>query len=145
MQSNRGRDTRPELRLRSQVHALGLRYRVDAQPLPGLRRRADMVFRGARVAVFLDGCFWHGCPEHYTAPAANRAFWAEKVAANVARDRETDRVLAAAGWTVLRFWEHDEPTDAAAVVKSVVTAGLAAPGKGSRPGRRTTRGDPRPA
>ena len=125
MQSNRGRDTRPELRLRSHVHALGLRYRVDAQPLPGLRRRADLVFRRARVAVFLDGCFWHGCPQHYSAPGANASFWAEKVAGNAARDRETDRALAAAGWVALRFWEHEDPAEAAAAIQAVVTKRLA--------------------
>jgi DNA mismatch endonuclease (patch repair protein) len=122
MKANRGRDTRPEMDLRSRIHHLGLRYRVDAQPLPHLRRRADLVFRGPRVAVFLDGCFWHGCPEHYTAPEANKAYWADKVEANVRRDRETDRLLTKAGWAVLRFWEHDDPVEAAALVAKVVTA-----------------------
>lgn len=120
MQSNRGRDTAPELRLRSAVHRLGLRYRVDQRPLPTVRRRADLTFRTARVAVFLDGCFWHGCPEHYTAPHANGAFWAEKVRRNVQRDRETDRVLTDAGWRVLRFWEHDDPDEAALRVLAAV-------------------------
>ncbi|WP_425517113.1 very short patch repair endonuclease [Miltoncostaea marina] len=120
MQANRGRDTAPELRLRSAVHALGLRYRVDTRPLASLRRTADLVFRGPRIAVFVDGCFWHGCPEHYSAPATNESFWAEKVAANVARDRDTDRALREAGWTVLRFWEHDDPGKAAAAVQAAV-------------------------
>lgn len=89
-QANRGRDTKPERRLRSAVHGLGLRYRVDQAPIPGVRRRADLVFRHARVAVFLDGCFWHGCPEHYSFPKANAEFWAEKRRRNMERDRETD-------------------------------------------------------
>ena len=79
MQSNKSRDTKPELALRSAVHALGLRYRVAAKPLAGLRRTADLVFPRAKVAVFLDGCFWHGCPQHHTVASANAKFWADKV------------------------------------------------------------------
>lgn len=85
MQSNKSRDTKPELALRSAVHSMGLRYRVDARPLKALRRRADLVFPRAKVAVFLDGCFWHGCPVHHTVAAANASFWAEKVSTNRAR------------------------------------------------------------
>jgi DNA mismatch endonuclease (patch repair protein) len=94
MQSNKSRDTKPELALRSAVHSLGLRYRVDARPLKALRRRADLVFPRAKVAVFLDGCFWHGCPVHHTVAAANASFWAEKVSTNRARDSDTDAKLA---------------------------------------------------
>lgn len=122
MQSNRARDTKPELALRSAVHALGLRYRVAARPLPQLRRTADMVFASARVAVFLDGCFWHGCPEHHTAARSNATFWAEKVLANRDRDRDTDRRLAKAGWLSLRIWEHEDSEVAARVVAQVVRA-----------------------
>ncbi len=122
MQSNKGRDTKPELALRSAVHALGLRYRVSAKPLGDLRRTADLVFPRARVAVFLDGCFWHGCPEHHTVASANATFWAEKLAGNRARDRDTDGRLAAAGWVSVRIWEHEDPRAAARHVEKVVRA-----------------------
>ena len=122
MQSNKSRDTKPELALRSAVHALGLRYRVAAKPLVGLRRTADMVFPGARVAVFLDGCFWHGCPQHHTVASANAKFWADKVAGNRARDRDTDERLAEAGWVSVRVWEHEDPIEAAQRVREVVAA-----------------------
>ncbi|MEV0054030.1 MULTISPECIES: very short patch repair endonuclease [Saccharopolyspora] len=106
MQAIRNRDTAPERLIRSLVHAQGLRYRVCARPLPDLRRTADMVFRPSKVAVFIDGCYWHGCPEHYKAPSRNPEYWSDKVARNIARDRDTDQRLADAGWLVLRFWEH---------------------------------------
>lgn len=122
MQANRGRDTGPELALRRAVHALGLRYRVDARPLPSLRRRADMVFTRAKVAVFMDGCFWHGCPDHHTVAKTNAEFWAEKVRGNRERDEETNRLLDEAGWAVVRVWEHEDPVDAAARVRRVVVA-----------------------
>ncbi|WP_284235055.1 very short patch repair endonuclease [Mycobacterium antarcticum] len=122
MQSNKSRDTKPELALRSAVHALGLRYRVSAKPLRELRRTADLVFPRAKVAVFLDGCFWHGCPEHHTVASANATFWAEKVEANRARDRDTDGRLAAAGWVSVRIWEHEDPVVAARQVEEVVRA-----------------------
>jgi DNA mismatch endonuclease, patch repair protein len=131
MRSNKGRDTAPELALRRAVHALGLRYRVSARPLPGVRRTADLVFTRARVAVFLDGCFWHGCPEHHTVAATNAGYWRDKVTRNRARDAETDRLLAEAGWLAVRVWEHEEPLEAAARVAQVVS--------GRRPDR------PRPA
>jgi DNA mismatch endonuclease (patch repair protein) len=122
MQSNKRRDTKPELALRKAVHGLGLRYRVDAKPLTQMRRRADMVFSRAKVAVFLDGCFWHGCPEHHTVAKANAEFWADKVSGNRARDRDTDERLAAAGWVCVRVWEHEDPQLAAARVAEVVRA-----------------------
>jgi DNA mismatch endonuclease (patch repair protein) len=120
MQSNRSRDTKPELALRSAVHARGLRYRVAAKPLTGLRRTADLVFPRAKVAVFLDGCFWHGCPEHHTVAASNATFWADKVAGNRTRDRDTDSRLADAGWVSVRVWEHEDPVEAARRVEEVV-------------------------
>jgi DNA mismatch endonuclease (patch repair protein) len=101
------------------LHARGLRYRVDAV-LPGMRRRADLLFTSARVAVFIDGCFWHGCPDHGTQPKSNAAWWAEKIISNVKRDRDTDQRLAAEGWTVVRVWEHEAPAMAAARVAAVV-------------------------
>src|SRR5919107_2002682 len=114
MRSNRGRDTSPELAVRRAAHALGLRYRVDARPLPEVNRRADLVFTRARVAVFIDGCFWHACPEHGTSPRTNSDYWGPKIARNVERDEETDRLLRDAGWLPLRIWEHEPPGDGAA-------------------------------
>lgn len=120
MQANRGRDTTPELRVRRLVHAAGLRYRVDARPLAGLNRRADLVFSKARVAVFIDGCFWHGCPEHHTVARTNREFWLAKVRRNRERDEETDLLLADAGWWVLRRWEHEDPQQVTAAIIATV-------------------------
>lgn len=114
------RDTAAELRLRSAMHALGLRYVVDQHVLPGLRRRADVVFTRARVAVFVHGCFWHGCPDHGTWPKANAEWWREKIKANQVRDRDTEARLTAAGWRVVTVWEHEEPRFAARMVAEVV-------------------------
>lgn len=116
MQANQRRDTRPELAVRHLLHAAGLRYRVDFAPLGG-RRRADIVFTRRRIAVFIDGCFWHGCPAHATLPKRNSGYWLPKLRRNIERDRETDEVLRLAGWCVLRFWEHEAPE---VVVESVV-------------------------
>lgn len=113
------RDTKPELALRRAVWRLGLRYWVDVPPVPG-RRRADLDFPRARVAVYLDGCFWHRCPAHGTLPTANREWWIAKLEANVARDRDTDAALAAQGWTVVRVWEHEGPLYGAARVVEAV-------------------------
>jgi DNA mismatch endonuclease, patch repair protein len=120
MRANRGRDTRPERALRSAAHALGLRYRVSTRPLPKLRRTADLVFTRAKVAVFLDGCFWHGCPEHFRPAKVNEDFWSTKIADNQRRDQDTDRKLAEAGWTVVRVWEHEDSVDAALRIASLV-------------------------
>ncbi|MEU9013034.1 very short patch repair endonuclease [Streptomyces sp. NPDC048479] len=120
MQAIRSRDTQPERLLRRLLHAQGLRYRVAAKPLPDLRRTADIVFRPTKVAVFIDGCYWHGCPEHYVPPRTNPGYWSDKVAGNMARDRDTDRRLTEAGWTVLRFWEHESPEECASTVLRVV-------------------------
>lgn len=121
MQAIRSRDTKPEKLIRRLVHANGLRYRVAAKPLPDLRRTADMVFRAAKVAVFIDGCYWHGCPEHYVAPKTNPGYWSDKVARNMARDRDTDQRLTEAGWLVLRFWEHSSAEECAAEISRLVT------------------------
>lgn len=99
--------------LRRELHRRGLRFRVDYAPLPGLRSKADIVFTRPRVAVFLDGCFWHACPEHGNLPKANREWWRAKLALNVARDRRNEQALVEAGWLVLRVWEH-EPVGTAA-------------------------------
>ena len=112
-------DTQPELLLRRALHRLGLRYRVHLRPARGIRRQADIVFTRAKVAVFVDGCFWHRCPQHGTEPKANAAWWKVKLDRNVDRDRETDQVLTAAGWTVIRVWEHEDLIEAA---RRVVTA-----------------------
>ena len=123
MAKQRTRDTAAELLLRRLLHARGLRYRVDA-PVPGLpRRRADLTFAASRVAVFVDGCFWHGCPEHKTAPRKNADWWAAKLARNVERDRETDAHLAELGWCVVRIWEHEDPECAADRVEAAVRSG----------------------
>lgn len=113
MQRQRRRDTDPETRLRQELWRRGLRYRVDVAPLSGMRRRADIVFTRAKVAVFVDGCFWHRCPDHATVPKSNRAWWRAKLEANVLRDRDTDRRLLETGWTVVRVWEHENPVSAA--------------------------------
>jgi DNA mismatch endonuclease (patch repair protein) len=124
MANTRGRDTTSELALRRAVHALGLRYRVDVRPVPSIRRRADLVFTRATVAVFLDGCFWHGCPEHISWPRRNAAYWRSKIEANQRRDLETDRLLRAGGWTVVRVWEHEVPSEAAHQIARVVRGRL---------------------
>ncbi|GAA4570262.1 very short patch repair endonuclease [Planotetraspora kaengkrachanensis] len=128
MQSNKGRDTRPELALRKAAHALGLRYRVSARPVPSVRRTADMVFPKAKIAVFLDGCFWHGCPEHHTKSATNAEYWAEKVRRNRERDAETDGLLTAEGWLAIRIWEHEPPLQAAQMIASIVASRRIRPG-----------------
>jgi DNA mismatch endonuclease (patch repair protein) len=119
MERQQRRDTKPELAIRRAVWRSGLRYLVDIAPIPG-RRRADLVFTRAKVAVYVDGCFWHSCPLHATIPKSNREWWTEKLAANVARDRNTDAVLAERGWTVVRVWEHEDVDIAAAHVATVV-------------------------
>ena len=122
MQGNRGRDTRPEMAVRSEVHRRGLRYRVDEQPLASLRRRADLVFRPSKVAVFVDGCLWHGCQEHCRIPKTHEDYWSEKIGRNVTRDRDTDSKLREAGWLPVRIWEHDDPAEAADRIAEVVTS-----------------------
>ncbi|MER7589348.1 very short patch repair endonuclease [Micromonospora sp. NPDC127501] len=122
MQSNRSRDTKPELLLRRALHGRGLRYRVCANPLPDLRMKADIVFRPARVAVEVRGCFWHGCPEHYRKPSSNSDYWSAKVARNVARDEKNSKALAAAGWLLISVWEHEDPDEMAAVVAAAVSS-----------------------
>lgn len=120
MLGNRSRDTKPELAVRRAVHYRGMRYRVATRPLRAIRRTADLVFSRARVAVFVDGCFWHGCPSHFVPPKTNPEYWHEKIQGNVARDRNTDRLLAEAGWTVVRVWEHQDPEVAADAVEAAI-------------------------
>jgi DNA mismatch endonuclease (patch repair protein) len=124
MKSTGRRDTAPEVALRTLLHRMGFRYRIDRKPLPGLRRRADLVFVGARIAVYIDGCFWHGCPLHATWPKENAKFWHDKIEANRRRDADTDRRLQDARWTVIRVWEHESPVTAAERVAAAVRTTL---------------------
>ena len=123
MRGNRGRDTGPELALRRVLHARGLRYFVNRRPEAAIRRTADVVFPKAHVAVFVDGCFWHGCPQHHVAAKANAEFWAQKVARNRERDAETDLLLMERGWRVVRIWEHVSADVAADLVENAVAQG----------------------
>lgn len=129
MVRQRRSDTEPEMAIRRLLHARGMRYRVDA-PLPGSRRRADIVFTRARVAVFVDGCFWHGCAQHATTPKRNTDWWRDKITANTERDRDTDARLRAAGWIVLRVWEHESPDEAAERIADVVNDRFKRRGRG---------------
>ncbi|MEY9907965.1 DNA mismatch endonuclease Vsr [Catenulispora sp. MAP12-49] len=122
MKANKGSNTKPELRLRSLLHRAGLRYRVNSRPLEDLRRTADIVFLKPRVAVFVDGCFWHGCPEHHRPASRNSEFWQQKIEANQQRDAETNARLEGEGWTVIRVWEHEDPVLAAELVLNTVRA-----------------------
>lgn len=108
MRANKRRDTGPEMRIRRVLHRRGFRYRVDVAPIEGVRRRADLVFTRARIAVFVDGCFWHGCSEHYIEPKANSEYWKSKISTNQSRDDETNRILGDSGWLVIRAWEHED-------------------------------------
>ena len=124
MQGNRSRDTKPEMAVRSAVHRRGMRFRVSARPQPELARTADLVLRKTRIAVFVDGCFWHGCPDHHTQPATNSRYWTDKIARNIERDIETNAYLQKTGWTVLRFWEHEDPEAVADQVQQAVRSAL---------------------
>ena len=128
MRRQRRRDTKPEMALRQELHRLGLRYRVDRSVIPGVRRRADVVLTRAQIAIFVDGCFWHSCPTHGTRPRANAEWWAKKLRSNLTRDRDTDSQLRAAGWRVVRVWEHEDMHAAAAKILSIVE------GQPNRPG-----------
>lgn len=121
MRGNRGRDTAPELLLRRELHRRGLRYRVNASPVKSLRCRPDILFPRQKVAVFVDGCFWHSCPEHGTAPQTNTAYWQAKLARNIERDRANDQALGQLGWTVVRVWEHESAELAAERVSAALS------------------------
>lgn len=114
--------TAPEMELRRRLHRGGLRFRIGL-PVPGRPRRTiDIAFTRARLAVFVDGCFWHGCPDHGGKPRTNAAFWEAKIAGNRTRDRETDAHLEGAGWVVLRLWEHVLPAEAVYAVRAALAA-----------------------
>jgi DNA mismatch endonuclease (patch repair protein) len=120
MLGNRSRDTRPEMVVRSLVHRAGLRFWVARRPCKLVRGAADLVFPRTQVAVYVDGCFWHKCSSHFVLPKTNVDYWRDKIDGNAARDRATRATLEAAGWTVLRFWEHEDPTDVAERIISTV-------------------------
>lgn len=124
MRGQRRRDTACEVAIRRALHALGFRFRIDARPIPSWRRRADIVFRRAGVAVFVDGCFWHGCPRHSRPPRANARWWSAKIERTRRRDLETTAELKSLGWHVLRVWEHESPVRAARRIAEVVRARL---------------------
>ncbi len=130
--ANRSRDTRPELAFRRAAHRLGLRYRVDGRPIPAIRHRADLVFRRARVGVFIDGCFWHGCPEHYRLPRVHPEYWQVKITGNQARDAAIDEFLATQGWLSVRVWEHEDMPAAALHLAVLVRARSQAGAGGGR-------------
>lgn len=117
----RQKGTSAELALRRQLYGKGIRYRVDFEVLRRPRRVADIAFPGLRIAVFVDGCFWHGCPEHATWPKNNSDFWRQKIEANRLRDMDTNERLKNDGWLVLRFWEHEPADMAASAVEDAIT------------------------
>lgn len=120
MQRQRRSGTAPEMAIRRELHRLGLRYRVDIAPVADQRRRADLVFPRAKVAVFVDGCFWHGCAQHGSWPKANAEWWRQKIARNRERDADTDAHLRAAAWLPIRVWEHEDPRTAAQHIAEAV-------------------------
>jgi DNA mismatch endonuclease, patch repair protein len=145
MRAIRRTDTKPEIVLRQALHKLGYRYRKDYRldTDGGKRVRPDIVFTSRRVAVFVDGCFWHACPEHGRNPAVNDWYWAPKLRRNVERDRAADETLAGAGWQVVRIWEHESLEAAVAAV--IAAVGPRDPSAGSSPGTHTGPGPDEPA
>ena len=124
MSAARRRDTTPEMLLRRELHRRGRRFRVVTKVPGNNRRTIDIAFPRQRLAVFVDGCFWHSCPEHGTKPASNSSWWKTKLAANRSRDADTDRLLDAAGWTVLRIWEHESVDEAADKVEAALAGAV---------------------
>lgn len=121
MSAIKRRDTKPERTIRSLLHAAGKRYRVDVRlKLDGAQPRPDILFTRARVAVFIDGCFWHCCPEHGRQPGVNSGYWEAKLERNIARDQAANEALVSAGWSVVRVWEHEHPEQAVRRIIMVV-------------------------
>jgi DNA mismatch endonuclease (patch repair protein) len=146
MRANRRTDTKPEMALRRALHGQGLRYRKDYRlDLAGARVRPDIAFTARKVAVFVDGCFWHACPEHGTKPASNTWYWGPKLARNVERDRNADAALTAAGWRVVRVWEHVPLADAVAAVVGALTPARAPAPPQTQPHPATAAQGPAPA
>jgi DNA mismatch endonuclease, patch repair protein len=110
------RDTKPEKTIRRRLWSMGLRYRIN-YPLPG---KPDIVFRREKIAIFIDGCFWHRCPFHYQSPSTNAEFWEKKISSNVRRDREIDEKLSSSGWNVIRYWEHEVKENLERVVQDII-------------------------
>lgn len=127
MQSNRPRTTKPETTLRAALHREGLRFRKHLRPVRGSRQEVDIAFTRVKLAVFVDGCFWHGCPAHATFPVTNQAWWAAKLANNRERDRRFNELLKQDGWTVMRLWEHESTADALGRVQGALALLDAAP------------------
>lgn len=140
MRGNRKRDTRPELALRRAVHRQGLRFRVCRRPIPEIAGTADLVFATARVAVFLDGCFWHGCPQHFGPPRTNASYWTPKIERNRRHDAMVNEALQSAGWTVIRVWEHEDAEMAADKIQLVVREGCRSRSSEVGPQTAVTRG-----
>lgn len=115
-------DTAPEVAIRSELHNRGFRFRVHTKPEADLRTKADILFRPKKVCVYVDGCFWHSCPEHGTMPASNREFWEEKLRRNQERDRSNSRLLKQRGWRVIRIWEHQDPVAAADEIEGLIAS-----------------------
>jgi DNA mismatch endonuclease (patch repair protein) len=122
MIANRSKDTGPEMAVRRLIHARGLRYRIHMRPLADARRTADIVFTRQRIAIFIDGCFWHACPEHFVMPHANTHYWAPKIARNQRRDHDIDEALTKAGWAVIRAWEHEPPEAVADLIERTIAS-----------------------
>jgi len=120
MQAAKPKNTAPEVALRSLIHHKGFRYRIDTRPLRELNRRADIVFRKIKVAIYVDGCFWHGCLLHGTQAKANAAYWSFKIKQNQERDEDTTKILEKAGWKVIRVWEHEDPAKASEKICRVI-------------------------
>lgn len=118
MRRQKRRDTGCEIAVRRLLHASGIRYRVDFRPLPDERFRVDIGWKARKLAVFIDGCFWHGCPEHGTLPKSNTQWWQDKLTANADRDLRSTEVLRSRGWTVLRFWEHEDPSQVVEIIRT---------------------------
>jgi DNA mismatch endonuclease (patch repair protein) len=135
MRSNKSRDTRPEIALRRELFRAGHRYRKHYFPWPRSRNEVDIAFPGIRLAIFVDGCFWHGCVDHRSIrPKANATYWARKLDANIERDRETTAALVSSGWTVIRIWEHESTDDAVTLIGQAIRSlsrRLEAPTSGS--------------
>lgn len=120
MKATKRRDTAPEKALRSALHSKGLRFRIDQKPIKELNRKADIIFRSVKVAVFVDGCFWHDCPIHGTQAKANAEFWRNKIEQNRVRDLDTNKQLKKVGWKVVRVWEHEDPEKASRKIYRIV-------------------------
>ncbi len=120
MERQRRRDTLPELAVRRELHRRGIRFRVDVKPEPDLRMRGDLVWKRRKIVIMIDGCYWHGCPTHGTSPKSNAEWWNTKIGANIERDRRHDLALRERGWTVTRFWEHEDPLLVADAIEAAI-------------------------